>query len=412
MTLSSKDVELLIAHFDPIRTRLIDYRDLIELAQRFTRHTNEQSSECLTEKEAKMMQKVEAHRIMVQRNKDKRRRAAEGAAARNNKWKENALGVGGGASKRLTAPIEKQGLGMRGKNRMGAKHRDLLERVATAAMRHDKKSRRPARQQSKNVTGSELPGKKRVLVAQSDFRKRLAQDYDLKLSPVEAAILEKQFNLRQDGLVDVKEWEKFFKGLGETAKARARKADNQKAFLRASSSGRNGDEGTLRKISNNRKVGLKGAAAADSIQGVGGGGGGDDFVPEAGEAMVNKEGDEGEETEDDSYNPYDDDEFDDIGESSGGMGMMQNAVSLDLNNLGGEKDIFVDDDDDAEEGGAAGRDRSIIKDSVRDDVDYDNDCDTEIASSVADEEATHQRRQPASPQDSSEDSYGDDDFDD
>ncbi|GMH52674.1 hypothetical protein TrRE_jg852, partial [Triparma retinervis] len=215
LTLYSKEVELLVQHFDPVRARLLDYRDLIELAQRFTRSS--EYDECLTEKEAKMKARVEAHR-MEREPKDKR-------------------GV---------APIEKQGLGIRGGKKMGAKHRDLLERVAAAAIKHAKKrpGKAPINPNKRGAIGASMAANKRVLLAQSDFRKRLSTAYNLKITPSEAAVLERQFNLRQDGLVDVKEWERYFKGLGDTAKARARKADNQKLFIwRAQGGGKRGTEG-------------------------------------------------------------------------------------------------------------------------------------------------------------------------
>ena len=74
-----------------------------------------------------------------------------------------------------------------------------------------------------------------MLVAVPDFRKRIAgPPYNLKLSPVEASALEKLFNLRSDGLVDMKDFDRYFENLGQAAKAKARKVDAMSQFIKAS----------------------------------------------------------------------------------------------------------------------------------------------------------------------------------
>jgi hypothetical protein len=114
LALSTKEVALLIAHFDPERCKLLDYRELLELVRSFTRQgATDNGAPVLTEREEKMQALVEEYR--------------EGAGAEAARKKASPKGAGGGGAKqRKAAPLERQGgiaRAVRTKGKMGDKHR-------------------------------------------------------------------------------------------------------------------------------------------------------------------------------------------------------------------------------------------------------------------------------------------------
>jgi hypothetical protein len=269
LSLSTKEVTLLINHFDPTRNRLLDYKELCELVRSFTRLGNSNVSTDkmvpLTEREEKMAALVEQYKQDPEKLYQKEVKK----------------------KMRKEAPIERQSgvaVGVREKKRLGDKHRGLLEMIAVAAQKYSKK----IKQQRAPVGAPQ----QRVLVAQSDFRKRLGSTYNVKVSPSECAIIERHFNMRSDGLVDMKEFEAFFFNIGNTAKTRARKAEMQEQFIRnASSAPASAEAERARDEENGRNEPSRGRQGGEQESG----GGDDDDDEEGGDYL------------DDDFEDHDDD---------------------------------------------------------------------------------------------------------
>ncbi|GMI52906.1 hypothetical protein ScalyP_jg6287 [Parmales sp. scaly parma] len=329
--LSSKEVDLLINHFDPVQNRLLDYCELVELGRRFLRadgRVDQLENVALTEKDEKILFKVKQQRENEKKKEDLLKQR------QNQQMKQMSIHGAGGTSPR----------------KMGDKYRDLLEKIAVAAQKMKLKNEKAENSSKENKDLNSIGSiNKRVLVAQSDFRKRLVGVYKLKITPIECAVLEKQFNLRSDGLVDLKQFEHFFYGIGNAAKTRARKYEAQEQFIKASSKGKG------------KKV-VEAAKKVEKQRVEKRGGGGEE------------EDDENEEDEDDSYA----DDFAEEFEASG----LRDAVAVEIGPTSKDDNDFfqaggniVDDDEDEEEEEEEEEEEDIVVEEKDDDVDDDDDDD-------------------------------------